>query len=61
MKTLKGLLAPHWIVLVAFTTLVLDLFWALPLEQINDSITSLEKNLLRFSTMTTTLRKLWEK
>jgi hypothetical protein len=45
MKTLRGLPAPHWAVSLALTMLVFDLFKALLLEPINDSITTLGKNL----------------
>ena len=45
MKTLRGLPVPHWAVSLALTVLMLDLFQALLLEQINDSITTLEKDL----------------
>jgi hypothetical protein len=45
MKTLRGLQVPHWAASPALTILMLDLFQALLLEQINDSITTLEKNL----------------
>jgi hypothetical protein len=44
MKTLRGLPAPNWAASLAFTVIVLDLFQSLLLEQINDSITTLEKN-----------------
>jgi hypothetical protein len=44
-KALRGLPAPHWAVSLTFTVLMLDLFQALLLEQINDSITTLEKHL----------------
>jgi hypothetical protein len=45
MKTLRGLLAPHWAVSLALIVIILDPFQALLLEQINDPITTLEKNL----------------
>jgi hypothetical protein len=46
MKTLRGLLAPHWAVSLAFTIIVLDLLQALLLGQTNDSVTTPEKNLV---------------
>ena len=45
MKTLRGLPAPPWAVSLALTIIMLDLFQALLLEQINDSIATLGKNL----------------
>jgi hypothetical protein len=42
-KTLRGLPVPLWAVPLAFTVIVLDLFQALLLEQIHDSITILER------------------
>lgn len=45
MKTLRGLPAPHWAVSLALTVQMFGLFQALLLEQINDSITTLGKNL----------------
>jgi hypothetical protein len=45
MKTLRGLQVTHWTVLLAFTMLMLGFFQASLLEQFNDSITTLEKNL----------------
>ena len=36
---------PHWAVTLALTVLMFDLFQALLLEHMNDSITTLEKNL----------------
>jgi hypothetical protein len=45
MKILRELPVPHWAVSLALTILMLDLFQTLLLEQINDSITTLEKNL----------------
>jgi hypothetical protein len=44
MKTLKGFPAPLWAVSLVLI-IVVDLFQALLLEQINDSITALGKNL----------------
>jgi hypothetical protein len=44
MKTLRGLPAPYWEVSLAHQ-IILDLFLALLLEHINDSITSLGKSL----------------
>lgn len=37
----------YWAVSLSFAALVLDLFQALPLEQINDSVTTLEKDVER--------------
>jgi hypothetical protein len=44
-KILRGLPVPLWAVSLAFTVIVIDLFQALLLEQINDLITTLGKNL----------------
>lgn len=43
MKTLGRLPVSHWTVSLALTIMMLDHFQALPLEQINDSITTLGK------------------
>jgi hypothetical protein len=45
MKTRRGLPALHEAVSLALAIIMLDLFQALLLGQINDSITTLEKNL----------------
>jgi hypothetical protein len=45
MKTLRALLAPLWAVSLALTIIILNLSRALLLEQINDSISTLGKNL----------------
>jgi len=45
MKTLRGLPTPLWAVSLTLTAVALDLFQALLLEQINDPITTLGKNL----------------
>lgn len=45
MKTIRGLPAPHGAVSLALTIIMLDLFQALLLEQINDSSTTHGKNL----------------
>jgi hypothetical protein len=45
MKMLKGPPAPHRAASLALTIIVLDLFQALLQEQINDSVTTLGKNL----------------
>jgi hypothetical protein len=45
LKTLRGVLAPHWAGSLSLTIIVLDLFQALLLEQINDSFSTLGKNL----------------
>lgn len=39
MKTLRGILAPDWAVSLELTIIVIDVFQALQLEQINDSFT----------------------
>jgi hypothetical protein len=44
-KTLKGLPVPLWDLSLALTIIVLDLFQALLLEQFNDLISTLGKNL----------------
>jgi hypothetical protein len=45
MKTLRGPPAPHWAISLALMIVVLDLFHALQLEQINDLVTTLGKTL----------------
>jgi hypothetical protein len=45
MKTLWECQAFHWTASLTFTTLMLDFFQALLVEQINDSITALENTL----------------
>ena len=46
MKTLRGLQVPHWEVsLTLIIIIIFDLSQALLLEQIKDSIITLEKNL----------------
>ena len=45
MKTLRGLPAPHWAVSLALTIIMLDFLQALLLEQINDSVATLERSL----------------
>lgn len=49
MKTLRGFPDPQWAVSLAFIIIVLDLFQALLLEQINDSISTLRKNFEMFT------------
>jgi hypothetical protein len=44
MKTLRGLPGRHWTESLALTILMLDLFQALLLEQINDSVSILGRN-----------------
>ena len=43
----KGIPTPHWTVSLALTRIVLDLFQALLLEHINDSITTILGEKLR--------------
>lgn len=45
MKTLKGFLGPHWAVSLVLTIILINFFQALLLRQINDSTTTLRKNL----------------
>jgi len=45
MNTLRWLPVPHWTVSLALTVIMFFLFQALLLEQINDSLTNLGKNL----------------
>jgi hypothetical protein len=45
MKTLRKLSAPHWAVTLALTIIVIDLFQALLLKQINDSSITIRRNL----------------
>lgn len=43
----QGLPTPPWVMLLVFTIAVIDLFQALLLEQIDDSASTLRKNLDR--------------
>lgn len=45
MNTLRRLPVPHWTGSLALTIIMLGFFQALLLEQVNDSLTNLGKNL----------------